>query len=96
MDIAESIETCLHSAGLVEQDLVGCNCKDKLLLDWLENQLKAIIISLQILLSDIESGLSIQDSGFFGEDDFSEMIDDMNMSIASLKGKIRNLREIGR
>lgn len=96
MSLQENLETCLNAASLVAQDSAGWVCREPARLEWLEQQLAGIMLELQLLLLDMESGLSIQNLGFFGEDDFMEMIEDMTISIQSLKGQIRSLKEVGR
>lgn len=63
---------------------------------WLEKQLNNSVNQLQAMLSDIEFGLSIQDLGYFGNEDFDEMIESIGIEIASLKGLIRTFKEVGR
>lgn len=63
-------------------------------LGWLERQLANVVAQLQAIVSDIESGSSISDLGFSGNEDFQEMIDDLGNEIAKLKGMIQTLKKV--
>lgn len=63
---------------------------------WLERQLAHIVGQLQAMLVDLESGLSVADLGFFGDQEFQNMVDDLGSQIANLRGMIQAAREIGR
>jgi len=79
---------------------LGMVCKDgekkrNPRLEWLERQLASAVAQLQAMISDIETGSSIVDLGFSGDEDFQEMVDDLGNEIAKLKGVIQTLKEIG-
>lgn len=63
-------------------------------LEWLERQLANVVAELQAIFSDIESGSSISDLGFSGDEDFQEMIDDLGNEIAKLKSMIQTLKKV--
>lgn len=63
-------------------------------LGWLERQLANVVAELQAIFSDIESGSSISDLGFSGDEDFQEMIDDLGNEIAKLKSMIQALKKV--
>ena len=62
---------------------------------WLERQLANIIAHLNGLLSSLDDGWGLSELGFFSEDDFVEMVGDLSVEIANLKGMIRTLKSLG-
>lgn len=65
-------------------------------LQWLERQLANIVAELQAMLANIEAGWPISCSGFFRDDEFQEMIDDLASEIANLKSMIRSRKDVCR
>lgn len=92
----ELLEECLNMATSVNSGLDGAiNINDEKL-HWLERQLANIMVQLQAMLMDIESGLTTQDIGFFGENDFEDMVEDMKVSISQLREQIQTIRSRSR
>ncbi len=93
MDFADSLGDCLVAArgAAAEVDRLVLGDDDGLRLQWLETQLASVVLELQNLLVDMETGMSIKDMGFSGGDEFAELIDGFQAEIASLKGQIRGL-----
>lgn len=63
---------------------------------WLERQLANLIAQLQAMQADIEAGCSILEMGYLSEDEFQEMLDDLGIEIANLKGMVRTLKMLER
>jgi hypothetical protein len=58
-------------------------------LQWLERQLANIVAQLNAFMADLDSGWSIYDLGFCGDEEFEEIVDDFGRQIANLKGLIQ-------
>lgn len=96
-DPAEMLSSNIASATtILNRDQLTLPKQDGARLIWMEKQLNHIISQLHAMLLDIESGLSIFDIGFESEQDFEEMMNDIEAQIGTLKGQIQTLREVGR
>lgn len=65
-------------------------------LQWLDKQLEALITQLRGISLDLESGLSLGDLGYLSEDDFSEMLENIECEIRQLHRMIREVKGLGR
>lgn len=95
MDWAESIEGVLTGArealdGLGEGLVKGERLR------WFERQLANVVAQLRAMMADLESGLSVADMGFFGDEEFQDAIDDFGRQIANLRSMIRIELGVGR
>lgn len=95
MSLLDCVTERLEQAQSVLGELPGGKGANPQLL-WLERQLANIISQLLALAADIEAGCSISDFGFFTDNEFQEMMDDLGAEIANLKGMIQTLKMIGR
>lgn len=90
MDFYNAFEDKLHSAVAVLNELPALDNNPRIL--HLGRLLRNVVSSLQALLADIEAGCSWSEMGFFGEGEVSEMVDDFNVEISSLKSLIQNAK----
>lgn len=95
MDISTCISEHLKEAQEAMGDVPNTNAANPNL-QWLERQLANIVAELQAMLADIEAGWPISNAGFFCNDEFQEVIDDLASEIANLKSMIRSLKDVGR
>lgn len=93
MELSTSLAERLKKAQEALTDLPGS--PDPRLL-WLERQLVNLVAQLQAMLTDIEAGVSISAMGFSGEEEFQEMLADLDIDIANLKGLIRTMKSVSR
>lgn len=97
MDATNLLEGALLETRSVAKELptgLEQGSKEQASVIWLATQLSNVEASLQAMLNDIEAGCSLTEMGFFGTE-FEEMVDDMIVQIASLKGLIRTMKSIG-
>lgn len=95
MDAIKDLERCLDAANDVLKDTAGAG-QYNVRLRWLERQMASLVAHLQGLILDMESGLSLKDMGFSGNEDFEEMVQDVEVTIRSLKSQILTLKQVGR
>lgn len=95
MDIVECLGQCIGLAKEVERgaSVVGDH-NDRL--HWLERQIANLVLQLQGMMVDLESGLSLSDIGYGSESEFAEMLEEVTATIQSLKSQILALRQVGR
>lgn len=97
MDAIECLGRCIGLAKEVGHGASASVVGDhNARLQWLERQMANLILQLQGMMVDLESGLSLSDIGFDGEADFVEMLEEMTITIQNLKGQILTLRQVGR
>lgn len=96
MDTCQRLSECLNSAQTVLNGAQKDGGKDNAPLRWAERQLASIVAQLQAMLLDLEAGLSFADMGFSFDADLVEMIEDMELQVLSLKGRIQSMRAMGR
>lgn len=95
MDWVDAIEGVLNGAaetlnGLGEGEVKGAR------LHWFERQLANVVAQLQAMMADLDSGLSVADMGFFGDEEFQDVIDDFGRQIVNLRSMIRVELAVGR
>ena len=95
MSLLACVTERLEQAQSVSGELSGSKGANPRLL-WLERQLANIISQLLALVADIEAGWSISDMGLFTDDEFREMMEDLGVEIANLRGMIRALKMLGK
>ena len=95
MDVVECLGQCI---GLAKE--VGCGASvaevhnDRL--HWLERQMANLVLQLQGMMVDLESGLSLSDIGYGSESEFVDMLEEVTATIQNLKSQILALRQVGR
>ena len=97
MSLSKSVSDCLDMATAALQDLPGVDVAvmDENVL-WLTRQLANVVAELQAYLVDIEAGCSTSDFGFFNDDEFLEMLEDLSIEIGKLKSMIRVAKSLGK
>ncbi|MEM8519532.1 hypothetical protein [Janthinobacterium sp. CAN_S7] len=95
MDWADSIEDVLNTAREALDGLGEGNVRNERL-HWLERQLANVLTQLGGMMMDLESGLSVADMGYFGDEEFQGEIDDFGRQIANLRSMIRIELAVGR
>lgn len=94
MDVSSGLAERLKEAEEALDELPDGEVKSERL-RWLERQLANVVAQLQAIMADIDSGLSISDLGFFGDEEFEEILDDMGAQIANLRCMIQQAKELG-
>lgn len=99
MDIAADVLTQLDKA----QEALNSTTSQAILppivaqrMRWLEAQLKNIIVYLQALLADAESGLSISSGQGMSDGDVQDMLGQIAADISNLKSMIQTQRMLAR
>jgi hypothetical protein len=97
----DQIQECVDSAFKVHQDVQETpgtirDDEEQARLHWLERQLLALIVQLQALITDLESGLSLRDVGYADEQELDEMLEDIDCQIHQLERLIREAKGLGR
>jgi len=95
MDWAESIEEVLNTAREALDGIGEGEVRNERL-HWLERQLANVLAQLGGMMADLESGLSVADMGFFGDEEFQGEIDDFGRQVANLRSMIRIELAVGR
>lgn len=95
MDWADGIEGVLSAAREAQEGLGTGDVKGERL-RWFERQLANVIAQLQAMMEDLESGLSVVDMGFFGDEEFQDAIEDFGSQIDNLRSLIRIEMVLGR
>lgn len=92
---------CLASARKTHADVPLAECvvlseETAQRLHWLERQLNTLVVWLEGLLTDMESGLSLQQAGFDGLTELEEALLDAGCQILALQSMIREVKGRGR
>ena len=90
--LADTLGVALTALRGLPDGVVVCNAR----VAWMERQLVSLVSYLQSLISDFEDGFSLAEMGFFGEDEFIEMVEGIGVEIANLKGMIQTAKMLGR
>jgi hypothetical protein len=96
MGFSKILNELLKDAQSSLNGLPADGLSDQERLRWLERQLQGLVSHLKALLADIEAGCTLQNLGFGGEADFSDMVADLGIEIANLKGLIQTAKMLAR
>lgn len=65
-------------------------------IEWLYRQLANLIKCLRAYISDIDDGIELSEMGFFNDVEFLDMIEDISVQIANIKGLIQTAKLLER
>lgn len=95
--IIDRVQETVGGALKVRQDIASpcgqsLDQESQRRIQWLEGQLASVISQLQGIALDLESGLSLGDLGYASEDEFYDMLENIDCDVRRLQRAIREMK----